>query len=94
MEKLYGAYHGRGFELIGMVESPFGAGAQKIIKEDGLTFPNVDASDAVIQEYGAQAPPVAILIDKKGAVVYSTLGLPGTPIERFWGPKIESALKS
>ena len=76
LEQVNAELHGEGIEVIGVNVNDDLSDAKKSIKKIGVSFPLVrPQDDAVMQAYDIKAMPYGVLIDRKGVVRYTNLGL-------------------
>jgi len=80
LKTLYNKYHGKGLEIIGVVQeygklTDMEISSKKAIKEDGLLWPQIlnDPHGAnLVEKYAVTAFPTKFLIDRKGTIILRT----------------------
>jgi len=87
-EKMYTSYKGRGFAVIGIALDDV---SPSFIREMGITYPVVAASDNVISDYGnVSSIPVSFLVGKDGRIIKKIMGM---YFETSMKNDVEKALK-
>lgn len=77
--KLYAKYKDKGFHILGLAVNDKEANLTKAIKEDGITWRNVNLSlsesgSALPAIYGLQGVPTKFLVDPEGKIVLKEVG--------------------
>ncbi|MBC8142282.1 MAG: TlpA family protein disulfide reductase [Armatimonadetes bacterium] len=75
-------YERRGFTIIGLAENKdpnlteaqYRAFLTGYLAKNGMTYPNVPAPEGAKQAYGLEVFPTSYLLDKRGNIVYATVG--------------------
>jgi peroxiredoxin len=96
----YEAYHGQGFEVVGVNMDTDLKLAQQYIQETGANFPTIFSDDPeangwnspLAVKYGVTGIPRVILVDKDGKVVSTMARGPrlGQLLEKLLGPPAEA----
>ena len=91
----YAAYHGKGFEVLGISLDQDRAGLDAYVNETGFKFPALFSDDPnatgwdhpMGRKYGITAIPRAILVDKNGVIVSASARGPalGTHLQELLG---------
>jgi len=69
LQQLYGKYEPLGFTLLGVNVEPDSASAQEWLKKVSVSFPILfDRDNKVSAQFGVEAMPSTVLIDREGNV--------------------------
>lgn len=75
MQRMYGALHAEGLEIMAVDLAEEKAQVQRFVKELGLSFPILlDSDGAVGAQYETRAIPTTYLIDRKGFIFARAVG--------------------
>jgi peroxiredoxin len=93
LEAMYQRYSSAGFVIYGVNVEEDNAGAKKLIKELGVTFPILfDTESKASSLYNVDSMPTTVLIDKKGQVRYVHRGYKAGD-ENIYRDKIRELIK-
>lgn len=77
--EIYDEYEQEGFEILGVAVARDGKNAvEKFVEDHKINYPIAYASQELFQKYGPiKGIPTSFLIDKKGKIVETYIGMPG-----------------
>jgi thiol-disulfide isomerase/thioredoxin len=86
-------YESQGFTIIGMANENDTEKVREFVAANGLNYPQVMATNEMMNQYGARALPTSILIGKDGTILEYTQGVPSDgSIGEFWEKRIKESL--
>ena len=89
LQRIYGAYHPQGFEMVAVSDESTDV-VNKFLKTSGTTYPVlIDHDSKISVAYGISGYPNEILVGKDGRIVYQSVGFDRKGLTAA----IESALK-
>lgn len=76
VQKIYQDLKNDGFAVIALEARGDRAGAEKFMREKGISFPNLYDTNGEIgrNDYGVYAYPTSFIIDKEGMIRYRHIG--------------------